>query len=91
MKEEKKRREKNDQILMYGYFFSTKRRAREKKYRNRNCTLKNAFCFFQQHRFRMALFDVPLVVLADELTNLFGSILSTIIDRQSKLDTVDVE
>lgn len=49
------------------------------------------FCHFQQHRFRIALLDVPLVVLADELTNLFGSILSTIIDKQSKLDTVDVE
>jgi hypothetical protein len=44
---------------------------------------------FQQHRFKIALFDVPFVVV-DELTSLFGSILSTIIDRQSRLDTVDV-
>lgn len=52
---------------------------------------RRTFFIPQQHRFKIALFDVPLVVLADELTNLFGSILSTIIDRQSKLDTVDVE
>jgi hypothetical protein len=36
------------------------------------------------------LLDVPFVV-DDELTSLFGSILSTIIDKQSRLDTADVE
>jgi hypothetical protein len=35
------------------------------------------------------LLDVPFVVV-DELTSLFGSILSTIIDKQSRLDTADV-
>ena len=44
---------------------------------------------FQQHRFKRALLDVPFAVV-DELTSLFGSILSTIIDKQSRLDTVDV-
>ena len=43
----------------------------------------------QQHRFNIALLDVPFVVV-DELTSLFGSILSTIIDKQSRLDTADV-
>ncbi len=47
------------------------------------------FHLFQQHRFNIALLDVPFVV-DDELTSLFGSILSTIIDKQSRLDTVDV-
>jgi len=47
------------------------------------------FYLFQQHRFKIALLDVPFVVV-DELTSLFGSILSTIIDKQSRLDTADV-
>jgi hypothetical protein len=61
----------------------------KKKRRNKSKLYNRIFLIFQQHRFKIALFDVPFVVV-DELTSLFGSILSTIIDRQSRLDTVDV-
>jgi hypothetical protein len=61
----------------------------KKKRRNKSKLYNRTFLIFQQHRFKIALFDVPFVVV-DELTSLFGSILSTIIDRQSRLDTVDV-
>jgi hypothetical protein len=67
-----------------------RRRRREKK-RKHDETVQRTIIFFlfQQHRFKIALLDVPFVVV-DELTSLFGSILSTIIDKQSRLDTADV-